>query len=109
MIVGIPTDDGTNVSNHFGRSRNFLIADLRDGKIVEKDFVENPHNKDSDEGAGHGRLLKMIVDNKVNKVICSNLNPRMQNNLESLKIVVERCDINSTIEDLLNRELETQS
>lgn len=101
MIVGIPTDDGTAVSEHFGRSRHFLIARLENGKLVERTLVENPHNKESDDAVGHGRVLKMLTDNKVTKVICSNLGPRMVDNLESLKITVERCNYNSNIDQLL--------
>jgi predicted Fe-Mo cluster-binding NifX family protein len=101
MIVGIPTDDGSIVSEHFGRSKYFLIANLEDGIIVSKRLVENPHNKESDDQAGHGRVLKMLVDNKVNKVVCFNLNPRMQDNLKSLKISVGKCAINSRIDEIL--------
>jgi predicted Fe-Mo cluster-binding NifX family protein len=102
MIVGIPTDDGSIVSEHFGRSKYFLIANLEDGRVLSKKLVENPHNKESDDQAGHGRVLKMLVDNKVNEVVCFNLNPRMQDNLSSLKISVSKCSIRSRIDDILH-------
>ena len=90
MIIGIPTDDGSVVSEHFGRSRYFAIIDREEGKETTHRLVENPHDKEASEQSGHGKLLKMLVENKVEKVICFNLNPRMQKNLESLKIEVEK-------------------
>lgn len=88
MIVAIPTDDGKRVSEHFGRSRYFLITDTEDASA--KKLVENPHEKEENEQSGHGKLLKMLMENKVNKVVCFNLNPRMEKNLNSLKITVEK-------------------
>ncbi|MCL4333147.1 MAG: hypothetical protein M1290_06125 [Candidatus Thermoplasmatota archaeon] len=104
MIVGIPTDDGVTVSEHFGRSRSFLIAKIEDGKVVSRNLYENPHNKESDDQVGHGRVLKLLTDNKVGKVVCFNLNPRMQGNLESLKIKVEKSGLNSRIDEILKEE-----
>ncbi|MEM0149926.1 MAG: NifB/NifX family molybdenum-iron cluster-binding protein [Candidatus Micrarchaeaceae archaeon] len=101
MIVGIPTDDGQTVSGHFGKSKYFVVAKLDGGIIADKKTVENPHNKEATEQGGHGELLKMLVDNKVNVVVCTDLNPRMQENLESLGILVNRCGNGQHIDDLL--------
>lgn len=101
MIIGIPTDDGIVVSEHFGRSGMFLIADVDGGKVASNAIVENPHNKEEKEQSGHGKLLKMLVEHKVNRVVCSNLNPRMQQNLESVGISVDRCGVDSSIEKIL--------
>ncbi len=87
MIVAIPTDDGKVVSDHFGHAKYFLIIDA-DSK--ERKLVENPHEKEENEQSGHGKLLKMLVENKASKVICFNLNPRMEGDLKSLKIAVEK-------------------
>ncbi len=104
MIIAIPTDDGFTVSEHFGRSRNFLIARIENGKVISKTLAENPHNKESDDQVGHGRVLKTLTDNGVRKVICSNLGPRMVDNLGSLKIAVERVQYSSNIEPILIEE-----
>jgi predicted Fe-Mo cluster-binding NifX family protein len=101
MIIGIPTDDGRHVSEHFGRARHFMIVDVRQGAEPERRLVENPHDKEQSEQSGHGKLLKMLVENKVGKVICFNLNPKMEKNLGSLKIVVQRCGEDSEIDSLL--------
>ncbi len=105
MIVGIPTDDGVTVSEHFGRSKKFMLIRIENGRVAERKLVDNPHSENSDDQAGHGRLLKMFTDNKVERVICSNLNPRMERNLNSLKISVERVDMNTGIEEALKAEV----
>ncbi len=33
MKIAIPTNDGINISAHFGRCREFLIFDARNGKV----------------------------------------------------------------------------
>ncbi|MEM3177835.1 MAG: NifB/NifX family molybdenum-iron cluster-binding protein [Candidatus Micrarchaeaceae archaeon] len=101
MKVGIPTDDKYTVSEHFGRAKYFLIVDMENGKQTKK-LIENPHETEENEQSGHGKLLKMLVENKVDKVICSNLNSKMERNLESLKIKVERVGEGSTIEGILH-------
>jgi predicted Fe-Mo cluster-binding NifX family protein len=105
LIVAIPTDDGVTVSEHFGRSKNFLLVKVENGRLAEKRLAENPHNKESDDQTGHGKLLKMLTDNRVNKVICFNLNPRMESNLGSLRITVEKSKLNSTIDEVLRAEV----
>ncbi|MCL4450721.1 MAG: hypothetical protein M1386_05360 [Candidatus Thermoplasmatota archaeon] len=107
MIIGIPTDDGVTVSEHFGRSKNFLIVGVENGKLLSRKIEDNPHNKESDDRAGHGRVLKLLTDNKVKKVICFNLNPRMEDNLTSLKIAIKRAGLNSTIDEILKEEVES--
>ncbi len=101
MIVGIPTDDGQVVSGHFGKSKYFVIARIDGNEASEKRTVENPHNNEATEQGGHGKLLKMLVDNKVNMVICADLNPRMEQNLNSLGISVNKCSYGQGIGDLL--------
>ncbi len=100
MIIGIPTEEGEFVSDHFGRSKYFVIFDTKNANLHK--LIENPHQHAATEQSGHGLLLKMLVQNSVNEVICSNLNPRMQQNLESLKIAVKKCAPSATIESIVN-------
>ncbi|MGC8645604.1 MAG: NifB/NifX family molybdenum-iron cluster-binding protein [Thermoplasmata archaeon] len=102
MIVAIPTDDGVHVSDHFGRCRYFMVAEASNGKLQNSKLIENPHNKEESEGVGHGLVLKLLTDNKVRKVFCTNLGPRMEENLRSLKIEIERCPSGSQIASLVS-------
>jgi predicted Fe-Mo cluster-binding NifX family protein len=38
MKIGIVTDDGMNVSPHFGRAQFYLVYDLQNGKIAGKEM-----------------------------------------------------------------------
>ncbi len=97
MIIGVPTDDGKLVSGHFGRARYFLIIDGKESRLVE-----NPHLMDESDQSGHGKLLKMLVQNKVTKVFCSDLNPRMEKDLSSLKIQVARVPADAQISRIIS-------
>jgi Uncharacterized conserved protein len=104
LIIGIPTDDEVKVSEHFGRSKFFLIVKIESGKLIERRLHENPHNRESDDQMGHGKVLKLMTDNGVNKVICTNMGPRMVDNLVKLKIAIERCRPESSITEVLGIE-----
>ncbi|MEM0073270.1 MAG: NifB/NifX family molybdenum-iron cluster-binding protein [Thermoplasmatales archaeon] len=101
MIIAVPTDDGIYVSEHFGRCKYFLIAEVSDA-VVRKELVENPHNKEEREGAGHGLVLKLLREKKVNLVFYTNIGGRMLDNLNSLHINAQVCDAGSKISDLIN-------
>ncbi|MCL5427613.1 MAG: hypothetical protein M1321_00305 [Candidatus Marsarchaeota archaeon] len=101
MIIGIPSDDALTVSDHFGRSKTFVLIELWNG-MKRREIVDNPHNSEPDEKSGHGRLLKMLAENRVNMVVCVNLNPRMQKNLESMHIAVTRCEPGSRIDAIID-------
>ncbi len=41
MKIGIATYNGKMISKHFGRSKFFVIFDIEDGKVVNKEIREN--------------------------------------------------------------------
>ena len=49
-------------------------------------------------------VLKLMTDNGVNKVICTNMGPKMVDNLVKLKIAIERCRPESSITEVLGME-----
>ncbi|MEM0128152.1 MAG: NifB/NifX family molybdenum-iron cluster-binding protein [Thermoplasmatales archaeon] len=101
MIAAFPTDDQIHISDHFGRCKYFILADISSGKLEKKQLIENPHNSEEREGVGHGLVLKLLTDNKVNRVFCTNMGERMEDNLRSLHIDVQRCERGTSISDLL--------
>lgn len=65
MKIAVITDDGTHISQHFGRAPYYMVLTIEDGKIVERELreklghshfsgqhvqVEEPH----DHKQGHG-------------------------------------------------------
>jgi predicted Fe-Mo cluster-binding NifX family protein len=41
MKIAMPTDDGTLISNHFGRSASFLIYEIENGKVIGREVRQN--------------------------------------------------------------------
>ncbi len=42
--IAIPVDKGT-ISAHFGHCEQFAILEVRDGKIISKEFIEPPEHR----------------------------------------------------------------
>lgn len=62
MKIAAITDDGTTISQHFGRAPYYLVLTIEEGKIVNKEmrnkmghnqFHDQPHVEEA-HGAGHG-------------------------------------------------------
>jgi predicted Fe-Mo cluster-binding NifX family protein len=86
MKIAVITDDGTTISQHFGRASHYLVATVENGKIVQRElreklshthFHNQPHSEehaDQRHGmdpASHNKHLQMseaIVDCEV--LIC---------------------------------------
>jgi len=62
--IAVPSDDGTYIAPHFGRSASFIVFEIEDGKITRKEVRTNNqggaqhgecHGADShDHSHGHG-------------------------------------------------------
>jgi predicted Fe-Mo cluster-binding NifX family protein len=72
MKVAVPTQDGTSISQHFGRSKSFFVFDIDDGKIVGRVVRDNTftaHAKgecheghDHSHPHGHGEIVDALRD-----------------------------------------------
>jgi len=71
--IAIATNNGVNVTGHIGRCRSFMIYELNDSKILNKELRENvfTHHRISDhnehhhgEGGGHSHagLIEGLKD-----------------------------------------------
>ncbi|HZK38845.1 MAG TPA: NifB/NifX family molybdenum-iron cluster-binding protein [Clostridia bacterium] len=68
MKIAISTD-GTLVSKHYGKATGFIIADIRTGKVVEKDdFSTKDYTKDE--------IIDLLSDNQVRRIICNGIGAR---------------------------------
>lgn len=52
MRIAIPTDDGTSIAEHFGRSAAFLIFETENGHITGRSTKTN-HAKHTQGSCGH--------------------------------------------------------
>lgn len=70
MRVAMPMEDGY-VSEHFGRARYFVIADIENGEVKSKEIVENPVYGAHRPGAVPSFLLKKGVQ----CIVCGGMGP----------------------------------
>ena len=82
MRVAIAEENGS-VSQHFGRTRNYLFVDIEAGKVISKKLVPNPG------AANHqpGQLPKFVAENKADWVVAGGMGPMavnlfQQNNIQ---------------------------
>lgn len=92
MKIAIPTNDGTSISEHFGRSAAFLIFEAENGQIKNHEMKTNgqqhPHAQGScghgpSEGAqpGHQGILSALAGCEV--VICAGMGQRAADALKA--------------------------
>ena len=54
MKIAIPTNDGTSISAHFGRSAAFLIFEAENGQVKRQELKSNSQHHSHDQGScGH--------------------------------------------------------
>jgi predicted Fe-Mo cluster-binding NifX family protein len=54
MRIAVPTNDGTSVSPHFGRSAGFLVFEVEDGRIKSHELRSNTmQHSHAEGGCGH--------------------------------------------------------
>jgi predicted Fe-Mo cluster-binding NifX family protein len=68
MRVAISTD-GDYVSPHFGRCPFFTIVDVEDGKIINKEVLENP-------GHQPGFIPQFLQQKSVTSIVCGGMGMR---------------------------------
>lgn len=66
LRIAVTADEQDNVFQHFGSCEKFAIYTLKDGKLESKDYVAST-------GSGHDELSQMMIDQKVNVLICGGI------------------------------------
>ncbi len=101
MKIAISTD-GDFISAHFGRCPEFTIVDIKDGKVIKKETVENP-------GHQPGHIPQFLHEKGVTCIICGGMGMRATGFFEELgikAIVGISGKIDDAIEKLLKGTLE---
>jgi len=91
MRIAVPTNDGTSVSGHFGRSTGFLIFEIHDGQIQSRELRTNlaghAHAEgrcggaDGQQAHDHAEILSTLSGCEV--VICAGMGRRAADALQS--------------------------
>jgi len=94
-----------SVSEVFGRSPYFIIAEIENGKIKETEIIEN---KGADQTGGAGiSAAQLMAEKNVNAVISGNVGPRALNVLRQFNIKVYYGEgiIKEVLQEFINGEL----
>ena len=75
------TYDNGNIFQHFGRTENFKVYDVEDGKVVSSQVMGS-------NGIGHGALAGLLADNSIDVLICGGLGGGAMNALTQAGITV---------------------
>ena len=65
MRIAVTYDNGT-IFQHFGKTQQFKIYDVADGKVAASQVLDT-------NGAGHGALAGFLQDNHVDTLICGGI------------------------------------
>jgi len=85
MRIGVPTNDGVSISEHFGRSAGFLIYEIENGRIraveTRANAVHHSHPSGTCDhastGSGsHNHAAILAVLNDCDSVICAGMGAR---------------------------------
>lgn len=80
MRVATTYDNG-NIFMHFGRSKQFKIYDIQDGKVLNEQVVGTG-------GTGHGALVGLLANGGVDTLICGGIGGGAINALTQAGITV---------------------
>ncbi len=100
MKIAVTYDNG-NIFQHFGRTENFKVYDIEDGKIVSSEVIGS-------NGVGHGALAGLLADRAIEIVICGGLGGGAMNALQQAGITVvagAEGDADKAVENFLNGSL----
>ena len=94
MKIAISTE-GEYVSMHFGRCLGFTIIDIDEGKIINRDLIDNP-------GHHPGFLPKFLHNKGVNCIIAGGMGMKARELFNQHKIE-QILGINGKVEDVINQ------
>ncbi len=116
MKIAIVTDDKENIAMHFGRALGFMIYEIEDNKIINKEYRENTftghvrgeHNHENNEhqSSTHSRILNALNDCSV--VISRGMGRRIYDDLKSANIeayITDKIKLNDAINAYIEGEL----
>ena len=101
MKIAVTYDNG-NVFQHFGRTENFKIYEVKDGEILSSEVVGSG-------GRGHESLAEVLLENSVDLLICGGLGAGAQNALASAGVAVAagaQGDADEAVKAFLRGELQ---
>ena len=81
MKIAVPIENG-KIYEHYGRTPMFLLYNVEDGKILEKQSLPT-------DGRGHYYMVQFLVVNHVDTVLCKSCGSPAQSALKIAGIRLE--------------------
>lgn len=123
MKIALITDDGKNISQHFGRASHYMVLTIEEGKIVNREMRNklghnqfNPEHHEEEHGEGHGMdsashnkhasMAEAIADCKV--IICGGMGMGAYESMRRLNIqplVTDLMDIDAAAQAFMDGKL----
>ena len=111
MKIGIASDDQLNIASHFGRTKGFVIAEIEQGSILNKNYRENTfsmhaqggEHQHGQHGHSHTAILEALSDCEV--VLARGMGRRIYDDLRSVNIKSMITD-KLTVDDALKAFIE---
>lgn len=97
------TYDNGQVFGHFGRTEQFKVYDVSDGKVVSSEIIDS-------NGEGHGALAGLLAVNNVDVLVCGGIGGGAMNALSENGIEVcagAEGDVDAAVEAYLRGEIES--
>lgn len=101
MKIAITTNDRKTISEHFGRSKYFMIFEIDKGQIKSREERTNFGRDHSHHN--HLAIVKILED--CSDILCINLGMRIYNDLSSIGIKIQLVD-EKNIEDAIKLFIE---
>ena len=101
MRIAVPSDDGLTLSAHFGKCREFLIFEARDGQVAPLEGRPNAgcHGHGAGPEGGHAGMVEGLRDCQV--VLCGGIGERAMQALRAAGIAAVRVEAAGNAQEIV--------
>lgn len=107
MKIAIASDDKRTISHHFGRAMGFVVFDVKESKVISRDYRENIGKSSGQCGScDHSTMINNVKDCKI--VISYGMGQRIYSDLVSSNItpiVTEEITVDEALNQFLKNQL----
>jgi len=126
MKIAFITDDGKTISRHFGRAQYYLVLEVEDGKVINKEMREKSGHQqfgaveEQPTAEGHGMSAESHIKHQsmsetisdCQALVCGGMGRGAYQSMQSLDItpiVTQMNDIDATLKAYLDGNLKDQT
>ena len=110
MKIGIASNDEVTIAQHFGRTKGFVIVEIEDGKVANRDFRQNTFSMHmqpgshthGEHGHSHGAIMEALADCSV--VLARGMGRRIYDDLRGAgieSVITDESEVNRAIDSFI--------